>query len=106
MSKYVGAIDQGTTSSRFMVFDQQGAIVCVAQREHEQIYPKPGWVEHNAAEIWRNTEAVIGEALAKGGVRASELSYAGRIVERTPGAVSRLDALLRPDRAPHNAVGF
>ena len=69
MSTYVGAIDQGTTSSRFMVFDQQGAVVAVAQREHEQIYPKPGWVEHDAAEIWRNTEAVIGEALAKGGVR-------------------------------------
>ena len=69
MSKYVGAIDQGTTSSRFMVFDQKGAVVAVAQREHEQIYPKPGWVEHDAAAIWRNTEAVIGEALARGGVK-------------------------------------
>ncbi len=77
MSKYVGAIDQGTTSSRFMVFDQQGAVVAVAQREHEQIYPKPGWVEHDAAEIWRNTEAVIGEALARGGIRAGELAAVG-----------------------------
>jgi glycerol kinase len=77
MSKYVGAIDQGTTSSRFMVFDQKGAVVAVAQREHEQIYPKPGWVEHNAAEIWRNTEAVIGEALARGGVRPGELAAVG-----------------------------
>src|SRR5687767_83758 len=77
MSKYVGAIDQGTTSSRFMVFDQQGAVVAVAQREHEQIYPKPGWVEHDAAEIWRNTEAVIGEALARGGVRPGELAAVG-----------------------------
>ena len=58
MSQYVGAIDQGTTSSRFMVFDQQGTVVAVAQREHEQIYPKPGWVEHDAAAIWRNTEAL------------------------------------------------
>src|SRR5690349_22898292 len=65
MSKYVGAIDQGTTSSRFMVFDQQGAVVAVAQREHRQIYPQPGWVEHDAAEIWRNTERVIAEAVAK-----------------------------------------
>jgi len=77
MSKYVGAIDQGTTSSRFMVFDQQGAVVAVAQREHEQIYPKPGWVEHDAAQIWRNTEAVIGEALASGGVRPGELAAVG-----------------------------
>ena len=61
MSKYVGAIDQGTTSTRFIVFDQQGAIVAVAQKEHEQIYPQPGWVEHDAAEIWRNTQEVIGE---------------------------------------------
>jgi len=77
MSKYVGAIDQGTTSSRFMVFDQQGSVVAVAQREHEQIYPKPGWVEHDAAAIWRNTEAVIGEALARGGVKPGELAAVG-----------------------------
>jgi glycerol kinase len=77
MSKYVGAIDQGTTSSRFMVFDQQGAVVALAQREHEQIYPKPGWVEHDAVEIWRNTEAVIGEALERGGVRPGQLAAVG-----------------------------
>jgi glycerol kinase len=77
MSKYVGAIDQGTTSSRFMVFDQQGAVVALAQREHEQIYPKPGWVEHDAAAIWRNTEAVIGEALARGRVKPGELAAVG-----------------------------
>mgnify|MGYP001332539518 CR=1 FL=1 len=77
MSKYVGAIDQGTTSSRFMVFDQQGAVVTVAQREHRQIYPKPGWVEHDAAEIWRNTEAVIGEALKSGGLKPGELAAVG-----------------------------
>jgi glycerol kinase len=77
MTKYVGAIDQGTTSSRFIVFDQQGAIVAVAQREHQQIYPKPGWVEHDAGEIWRNTEAVIAEALMRGDVRAGELAAVG-----------------------------
>jgi glycerol kinase len=77
MSKYVGAIDQGTTSSRFMVFDQQGSVVAVAQREHRQIYPKPGWVEHDAAEIWRNTEAVIGEALERGGLKPGELAAVG-----------------------------
>jgi glycerol kinase len=77
MSKYVGAIDQGTTSSRFMVFDAQGSVVAVAQREHRQIYPKPGWVEHDAAEIWRNTQAVISEALERGGVRPGELAAVG-----------------------------
>jgi glycerol kinase len=77
MSQYIGAIDQGTTSSRFIVFDKHGAIVSVAQREHEQIYPKPGWVEHDAAAIWRNTEAVIGEALARGGIKAGELAAVG-----------------------------
>jgi glycerol kinase len=77
MSQYIGAIDQGTTSSRFMVFDQQGTVVAVAQREHEQIYPKPGWVEHDAAEIWRNTQAVIGEALARGGVKPGDLAAVG-----------------------------
>jgi glycerol kinase len=77
MTRYVGAIDQGTTSSRFIVFDGRGAIVAVAQREHAQIYPQPGWVEHDATEIWRNTEAVIGEALAKGGVLRGELAAVG-----------------------------
>ena len=67
MANYVGAIDQGTTSSRFIVFDRHGAIVSVAQKEHEQIYPKPGYVEHDPVEIWRNTETVIEEALARKG---------------------------------------
>ena len=60
-----------------MVFDQQGTVVAVAQREHRQIYPKPGWVEHDAAEIWRNTEAVIGEALERGGLKPGELAAVG-----------------------------
>ncbi len=51
MGGYVGAIDQGTTSTRFLIFDRKGTIVGSAQKEHEQIYPKPGWVEHNAVEI-------------------------------------------------------
>ena len=59
MSQYVGAIDQGTTSTRFMVFDQGGNIVAVEQKEHRQIYPKPGWVEHDPVEIWENTKSVI-----------------------------------------------
>ena len=63
MSNYIGAIDQGTTSTRFIVFDRRGRIVSVAQKEHEQIYPQPGWVEHDASEIWRRTEEVIEEAM-------------------------------------------
>ena len=63
MTDYIGAIDQGTTSTRFIVFERSGRTVAVSQKEHEQIYPKPGWVEHNAEEIWRNTRAVIAEAM-------------------------------------------
>jgi glycerol kinase len=74
--KYIGAIDQGTTSTRFIVFDQHGAIVQFAQREHAQIYPQPGWVEHDADEIWRNTQAVIEQALSSG-VRATDIVAVG-----------------------------
>ena len=56
MTKYIGAIDQGTTSTRFIVFDHSGNIVSVDQKEHQQIYPKPGWVEHDAVEIWHRTQ--------------------------------------------------
>jgi len=62
MADYIGAIDQGTTSTRFIVFDRAGRIVSSAQEEHEQIYPQPGWVEHDAEEIWRHTESVIAKA--------------------------------------------
>ena len=70
MATYVGAIDQGTTSTRFIVFDRSARIVSVAQKEHEQIYPKPGYVEHDPLEIWRNTQAVIADALEKKGLQA------------------------------------
>lgn len=64
MGKYVGAIDQGTTSTRFIVFDQGGGIVALAQKEHAQIYPRPGQVEHSPLEIARNVDEVIAGALA------------------------------------------
>ena len=69
MAKYIGAIDQGTTSTRFIVFDRSGRIVTTAQKEHEQIYPKPGWVEHNPEEIWARTQEVIAEAMHRSGMR-------------------------------------
>ncbi len=77
MSKYVGAIDQGTTSSRFILFDRKGQIVSVAQKEHEQIYPRAGWVEHDAKEIWANTRSVISLALDKKGLTPADLAAVG-----------------------------
>jgi glycerol kinase len=74
---YLGAIDQGTTSTRFIVFDRAGHVVASAQREHAQIYPKPGWVEHDPVEIWCRTQEVIAEAMARAGVRASDLVAIG-----------------------------
>ena len=69
MAKYVAAVDQGTTSTRFMVFDHGGKVVAVEQKEHEQIYPKPGWVEHNAMEVWKRTQDVIKGVLKKVNVK-------------------------------------
>jgi len=77
MAKYVGAIDQGTTSSRFILFDKDGRIAAVDQREHEQINPRAGWVEHDASEIWRRTREVIGGALAKSDAEAGDIEAIG-----------------------------
>lgn len=77
MSRYVGAIDQGTTSTRFIVFDRKGEIVSLAQKEHRQIFPQPGWVEHDPLEIMRNTEEVIASALTRANLRASDLVAIG-----------------------------
>ena len=77
MKNYIGAIDQGTTSTRFMVFDQSARVVAVEQKEHEQIFPKPGWVEHDALEIQRRTEEVIAAALEQRGLRAADLAAIG-----------------------------
>ncbi len=74
MANYIGAIDQGTTSTRFIVFDRSGRIVTTAQKEHEQIYPKPGWVEHNPEEIWQRTQEVIDEALKAKNLTAKDLA--------------------------------
>ncbi len=77
MSDYVGAIDQGTTSTRFIVFNRDGRIVAAEQREHEQITSRAGWVEHDAEEIWRNTREVLGGALASSGLEAGDLAAIG-----------------------------
>ena len=77
MAKYAAALDQGTTSTRCMIFDHGGQVVSVHQKEHEQIYPKPGWVEHDANEIKQCCEEVIAGALQKAGVAASDLAAVG-----------------------------
>ena len=87
MAKYVGAIDQGTTSSRFMIFDHGGKVAGISQKEHEQIYPKPGWVEHDPAEVWSRTEEVIGEALKSTGITKDDLAAIGITNQRETAVV-------------------
>ena len=77
MTRFIGAIDQGTTSSRFIVFDRAGNTVAMAQREHRQIFPQPGWVEHDPLEIRDNTWSVITEALREAGLTPRDLAAVG-----------------------------
>jgi glycerol kinase len=74
---YIAAIDQGTTSSRCIVFDVDGRIVAIDQKEHEQILPKPGWVEHDPLEIWANVQQVVDGAVAKAGITAADVKAIG-----------------------------
>jgi glycerol kinase len=77
MAELIGALDQGTTSTRFIVFDRGGRIVASAQKEHEQIYPQPGWVEHDPREIWLRTLEVMEEACARGCLSSGEIACVG-----------------------------
>jgi glycerol kinase len=77
MSKYAAAVDQGTTSTRFMIFNKAGEVVAVHQLEHEQIYPQAGWVEHDAMEIWARTQDVIKGAMEKAGATAADIVAIG-----------------------------
>ncbi|MGL3150821.1 glycerol kinase GlpK [Microbacterium sp. A82] len=74
---HIVAIDQGTTSTRAIVFDHKGAIVATGQREHEQIFPRAGWVEHDASEIWQNVQLVIDEAVAQADITAADVAAIG-----------------------------
>jgi glycerol kinase len=74
---YVGAIDQGTTSTRFVIVDESGRIVAMDQQEHRQIYPRPGWVEHDALEIWERTQAVVAGAMEQAGITTADLAAVG-----------------------------
>jgi len=77
VASYLGAIDQGTTSTRFIIFDRSGRIVASEQREHQQIYPRPGWVEHDAEEIWRRTQEVVAGALQQRALQPADLAAIG-----------------------------
>ncbi len=97
---FVGAIDQGTTSTRFVVVDESGTFVSIAQMEHEQIFPRPGWVEHDATEIWANTAAVISQGLAEAGIAASDLAAVGITNQRETTLVWDADS----GQPLHNAI--
>ncbi|MFZ0088788.1 MAG: glycerol kinase GlpK [Solirubrobacteraceae bacterium] len=100
--RYVAAIDQGTASSRCLVFDKAGRIVSVAQKEHDQIYPKPGWVEHDPEEIWRNVEEVVTRALAEARLEPADLLAVGIANQRETTIVwDRATG-----RAVHNAINW
>ncbi|MFP8963537.1 glycerol kinase GlpK [Streptomyces nanhaiensis] len=98
--EFIAAIDQGTTSSRCIVFDRDGRIVSVGQKEHEQILPEPGWVEHDAAEIWANVQEVVAEALDRAGITREDV--------RALGITNQRETTLLWDRATgepvHNAI--
>src|SRR6266498_4098462 len=87
MAKYAAAVDQGTTSTRFMVFDHEGLVVCYDQKEHQQIYPKPGWVEHSPDEIWERTQCVIKAALQKNKIAPVEITAIGITNQRETAVV-------------------
>jgi glycerol kinase len=92
MTEFVGAIDQGTSSTRFMVFDDQGRVMGMAQEEHAQIFPRPGWVEHDPDEIWSRTKQVIAAGLDDAGVTASDLAAVGITNQRETAVVWERDS--------------
>src|ERR1700742_1664225 len=91
MAEYVAAIDQGTTSSRLILFDKDARIQTVDQREHEQITPRAGWVEHDAKEVWRRTREVIGGAMAKSDAEAGAVGAVGITTQRETRGVWALE---------------
>ncbi len=100
MTKYVGAIDQGTTSTRFIVVDRAGHLIASAQKEHRQIFPRPGWVEHDPEEIFRAVCQVISEALNGADLRPSDLAAVGITNQRETAVIWERDS----GRPIHNAI--
>ena len=87
MAEYILALDQGTTSCRAVVFDKKGAIVSVAQKEFTQIFPKPGWVEHDATEIWSTQAGMAAEAVTKKGLKGEQIAAIGITNQRETAVV-------------------
>ena len=100
MAKYVAAIDQGTTSTRCMIFDHSGNVVCFDQKEHEQIFPQPGWVEHNPDEIRSRTTEVVSRALRKGSINVDDIAAVGITNQRETAVVWNK----KTGRAVYNAI--
>ena len=100
MAKYIAAIDQGTTSTRCILFDHGGKIAAADQKEHKQIYPRPGWVEHDALEIWERTQSVIRGALELSGVTAADIAAIGITNQRETTLVWERET----GRPVHNAI--
>jgi glycerol kinase len=100
--QYVAAIDQGTASSRCLIFDQSARVVSISQKEHQQFFPRPGWVEHDAEEIWRNVEEVVRDALEKADLQPSDVVAVGIANQRETTLVWD-----RESGAPvHNAINW
>jgi glycerol kinase len=100
MADFIGAVDQGTTSTRFMVFDHDGQEVARHQLEHEQVLPRAGWVEHDPLEIWDRTQTVIGTALTRAGISGSDLAAIGVTNQRETAVVWDRET----GRPLHNAI--
>jgi glycerol kinase len=100
MADYVGALDQGTTSTRFMIFDHGGQVIGLDQKEHEQIFPKPGWVEHDATEIWTRSQEVIAGALKNTNLTSSDLAAIGVTNQRETTVIWERDT----GKPIHNAL--
>ncbi|MDZ7702894.1 MAG: glycerol kinase GlpK [Trueperaceae bacterium] len=98
--KYIMALDQGTTSSRAIIFNKEGSIVAQAQREFQQIYPKPGWVEHDASEIWSSQSGIMAEAIASAQIASSDIAAVGITNQRETTVVWEKET----GRPIHNAI--
>jgi glycerol kinase len=91
MPKFIASIDQGTTSTRCILFDHSGQVCTVAQKEHQQIYPKPGWVEHDPLEIWQRTREVVSEVISKTQIRPGDIAAIGITNQRETSIVWNKD---------------
>ena len=99
--RYIASVDQGTASSRCLIFDHEGRVVSVSQVEHRQIVPRPGHVEHDPVEIWNNVQYVVATALATADLRASDLVGLGLTNQRESQILLMLRQFMEHDAVPH-----